>query len=645
MTVERRLPVGAEILPSGGVHFRVWSSKAKQMTLVLRQHAGASLPAAETPMKREEEGYWSCTAPKAGAGTEYGFRIDGSDKVYPDPASRFQPAGPHEWSCVIDPSAFEWKDKSWSGIPRDRRVIYEMHIGTFTAEGTFSAAAERLPELAALGVTVVEIMPVAEFDGSFGWGYDGVTLFAPYHHYGTPDDLRRFVDRAHAVGIGVILDVVYNHCGLSGCYLRHFSDEYFTDRYKCEWGDAINFDGDHAGPVREFFVGNAAYWIDEFHMDGLRLDATQQIFDSSTDHVVAAIVRAAREAGRGRPIFIVGENEPQQAQLVRAPEAGGYGIDALWNDDFHHTAMVALRGYTDAYFTDYTGAPQSFISALKYGFLYQGQWYRWQHKRRGTPGLDLGPDVFVHFLQNHDQIANSGFGKRMHQVGNPGLCRALTTLLLLGPAIPMLFQGQEFAASSPFLYFADHNAELAPLVHKGRSEFLHQFPFLADVETQAYLSVPHAYDTFLRCKLDWSERQSEHGMHREVYELHRDLLAMRRDDPVFGRPYRDGVDGAVLSPSAFVLRFFAQQSEDDRLLIINLGTDLSLSPIPEPLLAPPAERDWRLHWSSEHPRYGGRGAPAMTTDDRWRMPGMSAAVLAPCERNTREVRGEMQDGR
>ena len=644
MTVDRRLPVGAEVLPNGGVHFRVWAPRAGKLALVLRGMKGTK-PPNEMPMMPEDKGYWSCTQADAAAGSDYGFRIDGSEKIYPDPASRCQPEGPHAWSRVIDPRSFVWSDRDWRGIAKHRCVIYELHVGTFTPEGTYAAATAQLPELAALGITVIELMPVAEFDGAFGWGYDGVALYAPYHHYGAPNDLRRLVDRAHALGMAVILDVVYNHCGVSGCYLDHYACEYFTNRYKCEWGDAINFDGSNAGSVREFFIGNASYWIDEFHMDGLRLDATQQIFDHSPEHVLAAIVRKVHQASQGRACFIVGENEPQHASLVRKPEEGGYGIDALWNDDFHHTAMVALRGCTDAYFSDYNGAPQSFISALKYGFLYQGQWYRWQKQRRGTPGLDLAPQAFVHFLQNHDQIANSGFGRRMHQLGNPGVCRAMTALLLLGPATPMLFQGQEFAASSPFLYFADHNAELAPLVHKGRNAFLHQFPFLADAQTQPYLSVPHARETFLRCKLDWSERGSEHGLHREVYELHRDLLALRRDDPVFAQPYCGGVDGAVLSSSAFVLRFFARQGDEDRLLIVNFGADLPLSPAPEPLLAPPAGRDWRLCWSSEHPRYGGRGTAAVVTDQRWRMPGMSAVVLLPGAPSAAEVQGEERDGR
>ena len=264
-------------------------------------------------------------------------------------------------------------------------MIYELHVGTFTPEGTWAAAARQLPELAAAGITVLELMPVSEFPGRFGWGYDGVFPFAPTRLYGTPDDFRRFVDGAHAVGLGVILDVVYNHLGPDGCVLRQYAPEYFTDRYANEWGDALNFDGDGSGPVREFFVANAGYWIDEFHLDGLRFDATQQMFDASPDHVLAAAARAARAAARGRRVLLVAENEPQDTRLVRSPDQGGYGLDALWNDDFHHTGRVALTGRREAYYTDYLGRPQELISAAKRGFLYQGQHYSWQNQARGTP--------------------------------------------------------------------------------------------------------------------------------------------------------------------------------------------------------------------------------------------------------------------
>lgn len=615
----RRLPVGAEVQPDGGVHFRVWAPRCQHVEVVLeRDRVSSHGDSLVEELTSEDQGYFSGQPAAARAGQRYRFRLDGARDSYPDPASRFQPDGPNGPSQIIDPNTFPWADRSWRGVALEGQVIYEMHLGTFTPEGTWDAAARQLPALAELGVTVLEVMPVADFSGRFGWGYDGVNLFAPYHQYGDPDSLRRFVDQAHAVGLGVILDVVYNHLGPDGNYLKHFSKDYFTDRYKNEWGAAINFDSQNAGPVREFFIANAGYWIDEFHFDGLRLDATQQIFDASREHILVAIKRRVHDAAGGRSTFLVAENE------------GGYGIDALWNDDFHHSAMVALTGHNEAYYTDYLGSPQEFISAVKWGFLYQGQRYKWQKNRRGTPSLDIAPARFVTFLQNHDQVANSGQGLRCHRLTNSGRCKALTALLLLAPGTPMLLQGQEFAASTPFLYFADHKPELAELVRKGRNKFLAQFRSLALPEVQANLPDPVNPATFEQCKLNFAERES----HSEIYQLHRDLLRLRREDPAFRRQRPRGVDGAVLGANAFVLRFFAENNAD-RLLLVNLGRDLHLDPAPEPLLAPPTTANWRVLWSSEDPRYGGAGTPPLDTEDNWRIPGEAAVVLAPCPLDTK----------
>jgi maltooligosyltrehalose trehalohydrolase len=626
----RRLPVGAEVLP-GGVHFRVWAPKRRRVEVVVEGDEGprAFALAAESGTA----GYFSGLVGAARAGTLYRFRLDGDDsRLYPDPASRFQPDGPHGPSQVIDPSGFEWDDRDWQGRPLAGQVIYEMHVGTFTREGTWGAAARELPALADLGVTVIEMMPVADFPGRFGWGYDGVNLFAPTRLYGTPEDLRRFIDEAHRHGLSVILDVVYNHFGPDGNYLSQFSDGYTTDRYPNEWGDAVNFDGPDSAAVREFFITNAAYWVEEFHFDGLRLDATQQIFDSSATHVLVEIGRRVREAAGVRATIIISENEPQQTDLVRPVERGGYGLDGLWNDDFHHSAVVALTGHNEAYYTDHRGAPQEFISALKYGYLYQGQRYRWQGKRRGTPAFDLAPEAFINFIENHDQVANSARGERLHRQSSPGRLRAVTALLLLGPLTPMLFQGQEFASSAPFLFFADHEAELAAKVAAGRVDFLSQFPSIRTPEARALLNSPHNAETFERCKLDHSERDSRpgsvHGHHRQVHDLHRDLLRLRREDPVFRTQRRGRLDGAVLGAEAFVLRFFADDGLD-RLLVVNLGRDLRLAVAPEPLLAPPAGMLWRVLWSSEAPKYGGAGTPPLESEGGWMLRGGAAVVLAP----------------
>jgi maltooligosyltrehalose trehalohydrolase len=462
---------------------------------------------------------------------------------------------------------------------------------------------------------------VAEFPGRFNWGYDGVAPFAPAHVYGTPDAMRAFIDAAHALGIGIILDVVYNHMGPDGCYMRDLAQAYFSSRYRTDWGDAINFDGEHSTHVRAFFLTNVEYWIREFHLDGLRLDATQDIHDAGPRHIIAEMTDRARDAAPHRRVWIIAENEPQDTRLLRATRDGGMGVDAVWNDDFHHSARVALTGRSEAYYTDYRGAPQEFISAARFGYLYQGQHYAWQEGRRGTPGLDLTPRSFVNFLQNHDQVANSINGARIHQLTSPGEYRAMAALLLLMPAHALLFQGQEFGACEPFLFFADHQPALAKTVHAGRREFLRQFPSFATPAAQEQIADPADPDTFLASRLDWAERERN----RPLLLLHRDLIRLSREDAVFAAHDAVRLDGAVLGPHAFLLRFSIESG--DRLLLVNLGADHDLPVVPEPLLAPPARAAWRLLWSSEDPAYGGRGRISPEIDGHWRVPGRGAVVL------------------
>jgi maltooligosyltrehalose trehalohydrolase len=599
------------------VHFRVWAPACKEVSLVLNSESTHGLP-------HEGEGYFSALVPQVRAGDLYHFRIDGAGHRYPDPASRFQPDGPHGPSQVIDPSTFKWSDPAWAGVGAADQVLYEVHVGTFTREGTWAAAMDKLPRLAEMGITCLEVMPVSEFPGNFGWGYDGVDLFAPTRLYGKPDDFRRFVDRAHGVGIGVILDVVYNHIGPDGNYLKAFSRDYFSTRHKTDWGEAINYDGKSSGPVREFFISNARYWIDEFHLDGFRFDATQNIYDDSKDHVLAAITRAARESAGGRRIYLIAENEPQETRIVRPQSSGGFGMDGLWNDDFHHSALVRISGHNEAYYSDYLGKAGEFVAACKWGYLYQGQPFTWQKKRRGTPALDLPPTAFVNFIENHDQLANFAHGMRARQMCGPGVYRAMTALLLLAPQTPMLFQGQEFGASSPFVYFADHHEELAKLVRKGRGEFMKQFPSHTCKEMESRLPDPGDVRIFERCKLEWSEWERN----GEIVALYRDLLKVRHEDPVLRVRRARGVDGAVLSGDAFVLRFFADRAEDDRLLLVNFGTDLLLAPAPEPLLAPPAGREWRAMLLTEDPKYGGNGtSPLESPETGWRVRGQAAVLM------------------
>ncbi len=621
-----RLPIGAEVRPEGGVRFRVWASKRHRVDVVLE--GGPIGQTGDGPramaLVAEGNGYFSGLIAEAGVGTLYRYRLDGGES-FPDPASRFQPEGPHGPSQVVDPGAFSWTDAGWRGLRLEGQVLYEMHIGTFTKEGTWGAAARELPELKELGITCVEVMPVAEFPGRFGWGYDGVDLYAPYHLYGTPDDFRRFIDTAHGIGLGVILDVVYNHIGPDGAYHKQFSDHYYNNaRPKTEWGDALNFDGENCGPVREFFVANAGYWIDEFHLDGLRLDATHAIFDDSPEHILAAIARHARASARGRSILLIAEDESEDTIRIRPPERGGYGLDAQWNDDFHHSAVVALTGRSEAYYSDFLGTPQELISAIKWGFLFQGQYFGWQQKARGTPTFDVPSAKFVTYLENHDQVSNSARGDRLRSLTSPAQHKAMTAAWLLAPGTPLFFQGQEFGASNPFLYFADHVDTLARLVQKGRHEFLGQFRSIAHPDLQQFLPDPGAPETFVGSKLDLTERITR----AEVYALHRDLLRLRREDEIFRAQRGDRLHGAVIGPEAFVLRYFGED-DDCRLLVINLGRDLFPNPTSEPLMAPPRGKRWEVLWYSEHPRYGGCGAPPLETNSHWRIPGRAAVVLHP----------------
>ena len=616
----RRFPIGAELLPDG-VHFRVWAPGHKKVEVVFEDEATrAAVPA--IVLKAEEEGYFGGICREARARSLYRFRLGGGDS-FPDPASRFQPQGPHGPSQVIDPTVFKWKDGEWPGVVREGHVIYEMHIGTYTREGTWREAELQLPVLKELGITLVEVMPAGDFPGRFGWGYDGVNHFAPTRLYGEPDDMRSFVDRAHALGLGVLLDVVYNHFGPEGNYLERYSKDYYCVKQN-EWGKSMNFDGRHNRAVRDFFIANAAYWIDEFHMDGLRFDATHAIFDTSEIHVLGEITERARAVAGSRKVLMFAENELQDGRCLRPKEGGGFGMDVVWNDDFHHSAHVALTGYHDAYYSEYFGSPQEMISGAKWGYLYQGQFYFWQNKRRGSPTIGISPSCFVNYLQNHDQVGNSAWGIRLHRLTNPAALRAMTALLMLSPQTPMIFQGQEFFSSSPFLYFSDLSEEISQQVHAGRIEYLKQFTNIDSPEIIDSLDKPYEFDTFEQSRLDLRERERN----AKVYALYRDLIRLRREDPVFSLGYSCHIEGAVLGSSGFLLRYFLGDHQQ-RLLLVNFGRELHLTPVPEPMLAPPEGCNWEILWTSEKLEFGGSGTPKLDTEKFWRLLGNAAVVLAP----------------
>jgi len=619
---KRRYPIGAELVCENQTHFRVWAPRVRELEVVLENPArdGRKCYA----LSAEPGGYFAGMT-NAGVGARYWFRINGAENLYPDPAARFQPDGPHGCSCIVDPTRFQWNDAKWPGLKLKGQIIYEMHIGTFTKEGTWRAAAEQLPELVRIGVTVIEMMPVAEFPGRFGWGYDGVDLFAPSHLYGTPDDLRGFVDRAHSLGVGVILDVVYNHFGPDGNYLGAYSDDYLLRGKGHEWGDVINFDGPNSGPVREFFITNGRYWIEEYHFDGFRFDAIHAIRDGGEEYIIGAVGRAMREAAGSRSIILIAENDLQESKMRRPQNEGGDGLDGMYNDDFHHSAIVALTGKNVGYFSDYAGKPQEFISAAKYGFLYQGQALSWRRVLRGSPTFGIPAEAFVCFIENHDQIANTGIGERSRLQTSPGRYRAITALLLLGPWTPLLFQGEEFGASSPFLYFADvGDASVRDGTRRGRAKLLAPFLSLTEDETSRSLPAPDDPAAFSRCKLDFSEREKN----RELYNLHIDLLKLRRDDSRFRLQSSGGIDGAVLAPASFVIRYFSERN-DDRLLIVNFGERHVLHPSSEPLLAPPPGCRWETIWTSDSQRYGGTDSTAVSAPGQWVLATESTVVLGP----------------
>ena len=518
-TVEpkRRYPIGAELIGANQTHFRVWAPKAHDVDLVLEESADQNAKRSFQSLEREGGGYFSGKA-NVGAGSLYRFRVNKAEHFHPDPASRFQPYGPHGSSCIVDPAQFKWTDSDWRGVKMKGQIIYEMHVGTFTKEGTWRAATEQLAELARIGITVVEMMPIADFPGNFGWGYDGVDLFAPSHLYGTPDDLRQFIDHAHSLGLGVILDVVYNHFGPDGNYLAIYSGDYLIRENETDWGDSINFDGPNSARSGNFSSPTAATGSTNSISMAFVSTPPTRFMISRTNTSSAQLDAPRAKPPRRRSIVLIAENERQVTKLIRPRSEGGDDLDAVWNDDFHHSAAVALTGRREAYYTDYLGTPQEFISAAKYGYLFQGQPYFWQEAPRGTPTFGSPPHAFVAFIENHDQVSNTATGERLRFQSSPGRYRAMTALLLLGPWTPLLFQGEEFGASTPFVFFTDvGDGPMREAIRKGRFAFLAQFPSLATKEVQERLPVPSDPTSFVSCKLDFSERQKNTGTLRSAH--------------------------------------------------------------------------------------------------------------------------------
>lgn len=523
------MPFGACPTADGGARMRLWAPDAQRVELVL-PGLGAS-----HPMQALDGGWFEHRLARAATGLRYAYRIDGGLTV-PDPASRHNPDDVHGPSALVDPGAYDWPDAGWRGRPWHEAVIYELHLGCFTPEGSFRAAIERLDDLVALGITAIELMPVAGFPGRRGWGYDGVLPFAPDACYGPPDDLKQLVAAAHARGLMVLLDVVYNHFGPDGNYLHGYAKAFFDPQRQTPWGAALDFDGPHSRTVRDFFVHNALYWIEEFHLDGLRVDAVHALHDRSPQHIVEELAQALRLGpGRERAVHLVLENHDNDAALLRR-DADGRALvaQAQWNDDLHHALHVLVSGETDGYYVDYAATPLAQLGrALAEGFAYQGEPSAYAGGRpRGTVSAHLPPLAFVNALQTHDQVGNRAFGDRIAQLtaaaGRDEALRAAMACVLLAPSPPMLFMGEEFAASTPFLYFCDHSGELASAVTQGRRAEFGRFARFADPAVRDRIPDPNADRSFDDSRLDWDERRRE--PHASWLALTSALLQCRRRD-------------------------------------------------------------------------------------------------------------------
>ncbi len=509
------LPFGAEIQGNGETRFTIWAPAADGVEVIL----GSEEPIS---MQRGKKGIFSVTV-DIGPGVRYKFRIDGEQDV-PDPASRYQPEDVHGPSQIVDPKSFEWRDEDWRGRPWEETILYELHVGSFTPEGTFAGVKEKLDYLLDLGVTAIELMPLSDFPGERNWGYDGVLPYAPDSSYGTPEGLKDLIQTAHKKGFMVFLDVVYNHFGPEGNYLNVYAPQFFTDRHETPWGAAVNFDGDGSEQVREYVINNALYWIQEYHIDGLRLDAVHAIVDDSEKHLLEELAERVQEGpGAERHVHLVLENESNTASYMRS---GLYR--AQWNDDFHNSLHVSLTGEESGYYGGYSDAPTRLLArCLGEGFAYQGEpsLYRGGEKR-GEPSADLAPTSFVSFLQNHDQIGNRAFGERITDLAPPEAVRAAAAIYLLSPQIPMLFMGEEWAAEEPFLFFCNFEEDLAPLVTEGRREEFASFPEFADPETRGRIPDPGAGETFEKSVLDWTGA----GEHENWFGFYKELLRLRREE-------------------------------------------------------------------------------------------------------------------
>ncbi len=561
LTRVHRMPFGSQVQPDGSVRFRLFAPAVETVALALSGRER------QIEMQPSGDGWFECITAVAATGSRYRFVLPDGTQVA-DPVSRFQPedvAGPSE---VINPAGHLWQDGDWKGVPWNEAVIYELHVGAFTPEGTFRAAIEKLDHLQKLGVTVIEIMPIGDFAGDRGWGYDGVLWYAPASAYGRPEDLKALVEAAHAHGIAVMLDVVYNHFGPEGNFLPRYFPNLLTERHKTSWGAAVNYDGEQSLFVRELAIHNALYWIEEFHLDGLRLDAVHAIVDDSPKHILTELAERVKALNTPYPIHLVLENEKNQAfRLTRDDEGAPEHFTAQWNDDVHHVLHTAATHEGAGYYADYKGNSALLGRALAEGFAYQGQSSVCTGKPRGEICSHLPPTAFVAFMQNHDQIGNRAFGERIDAISDLGAVRALVAVYLLLPQIPLIFMGEEWRASTPFPYFCDFHGELADKVRQGRRDEFKSFPEFQDEARRDQIPDPLAWSTFASANLNWDERNILPGT--ECLARHGELLAVRRRDIVPLLHLIQGYAGAfdVLGPGAVVVRWRTEDERELRLAV------------------------------------------------------------------------------
>jgi maltooligosyltrehalose trehalohydrolase len=603
------IKIGAQYAGQGSCEFIVWAPQAHEVAVRL-----VSPEIGMIPMERDEWGYWRAKAEGITPGQRYFYRID-EDENRPDPASHFQPLGPHGPSEVVAHGDFAWSDRDWTGIPQERLVIYELHTGVFTPEGTFDAIIPRLPELRALGVTAIELMPVAEFPGERNWGYDGVYPFSAHHAYGGPAGLKRLVNACHEAGLALILDVVYNHLGPEGNYLSRFGP-YFTDKYQTPWGSALNFDGAWSDGVRNYFIENALHWLGVYHIDGLRLDAVHAIHDMSARHFLQELAERTAEFSErhGRKFLLIAESDGNDPRILRPREMGGFGLDAQWLDDFHHSLLTLLTEERNGYYGDY-GQVAHYVKALRDGFVYSGEYSKHRRRRHGASSADRPGGQFVVFARNHDQAGNRMLGERLSKLVSFDALKLAAGVVSLSPFIPLVFMGEEYAEEAPFLYFVSHgDADLIRAVREGRKAEFRAFQWAGEPPD------PQALETFLRSKLDWERRN--HGRGRALREFYRELFRLRRETPALAALDKNSLEVHGLEEPRLVL--LRRWSAENRVFIV-MNFDRR-----EAIFNAPPSGGWKKLLDSADEEWEGPGAflPEFIEQDRpLTINGLSFAVF------------------